>query len=136
LTRSNEYRAYLSFTGDFDPEEITGRLNLKPTKAWKIGDAFGAGQTRSFSRWNLESRLDKTIELEEHAKDVVNQLAPISSAVRELRSTYDGRLVLVAYLHDSNPGFFFDEHLLADLAALKLGIDCDLYCLSETETVH
>ncbi len=36
---------------------------------------------------------------------------------------------LVAYFHQSYPGFALDETMLRDLADLKLGIDCDFYFL-------
>jgi hypothetical protein len=128
MTRPNEYRAYFTLMGDFDPDEISKRLGLAPTSSWKKDDLNPQTQfARKHSRWNLDSRLDKSTSLEDHVADVLEQLKPCSAAVAELRTTVEGVMQLVGYFYTAYPGFGLDDRTLAELARLRLGIDCDFY---------
>lgn len=130
MTRPNEYRAYFTLVGEFDPEEISTRIGLKPTSSWKKGDLHPVnGRERKHSRWNLDSRLESSASLELHVADVLEQIKPCSTDIADLRATVDGLMQLVGYFHADYRGFGLDEETLAELARLELGIDCDFYYL-------
>jgi hypothetical protein len=130
MTRPNEFRAYLTFTGEFDPDEITERLQLVPSNAWKKGDRNEkTHMERKFSRWSLESRLPQAEPIVSQIRDVLAQVGPASKRVRDLRSEYTGEMQVVAYFHSESPWFHFDEDVVAGCAEMKLSIDCDFYTL-------
>ena len=130
MTRDNEQYAYLTFTGDFDPNTITEQLKLSPTKCWRKGDLNERNsRERKFSRWCLYSRLNTSASLEDHVRDVLNQTAKRADDIAQLASTYNGQMQLVGYFHQFYPGFGLDSKTVSQLAELKLGIDCDFYYL-------
>jgi Domain of unknown function (DUF4279) len=130
MTRPNEYRAYFTLVGEFDPTDISRRLGLEPTSSWKKGDLNPRTQfERKHSRWNLDSRLERSSSLEEQVADVVEQLKPYSAAIVDLRETVDGGVQLVGHFFTNYPGFGLDDGTLSELAQLHLGIDCDFYYL-------
>ena len=134
MTEPNTYRAYFTLVGDFDPANISARLGLEPTCAWKKGEINERTQReRNHSRWCLDSRLEKTKALEDHVVDVLDQLRPIASAVEEIRAEIDGGIQLVAYFYTDYPGFSLDDSVLLQLGKLKLGVDCDFYYLYSDE---
>ena len=74
MTKDNEQYAYFTVTGDFDPDSITARLHLEPTEQWIKGSRNERTHLeRKFSRWSLESRLERSAPLEDHVRDVLDQ---------------------------------------------------------------
>ena len=88
---------------------------------------------RKFSRWCVDSRLDQSVSLEEQVVDVIDQLQPHRDAVLSLLPEFEPGMQLVAHLFASYPGFGLDAALIAALAELKLGMDCDFYYLYSDE---
>jgi hypothetical protein len=63
MSEDNEQYAYFTITDSFDPAEITRRIGVEPTKAWRKGDLHPKNQMeRKFSRWSLASRLDRAAD--------------------------------------------------------------------------
>jgi hypothetical protein len=134
MTKDNEQYAYLTITGDFDPELITVRLGLKPTECWRKGDRYErTTHERQFSRWSLESRLNRSASLESHVRDVIEQAASRAEIVREIGTQYDCWVQLVGLFHNNYPGFGMDREIISGLAKLNVGIDCDFYYLYSHE---
>ncbi len=126
----NQYRAYFTLVGEFDPAEITSRLGLAPTESWKKGARNPRTHfERNHSRWILDSRLEESASLNTHIRDVLQQLKPYVEVVRELRSTLNGWLQAVGYFHDGYSGVSLDEDIVAGLAEIKVGVDFDFYYL-------
>jgi hypothetical protein len=128
VTKDNEYYAYFTVSGEFDPHEITASIGLKPTDYWRKGDRNEKTHLeRKFSRWSLYSRLDPSASLENHLKDVVEQLEPVNTAILSLPAELKGNVQLVGYFHSDFPGLVFESTVISRLAALNLGFDCDFY---------
>jgi len=130
MTESNRQYAYLSFTGSFDPADITARLGVQPTETWCAGDLNPRNQReRSFSAWHLRSRLPEDSDLEAHVKDVLEQTVSGASVVEQLAREYGGCMQLVGYFHAEYPGLHFEREMVAELSARGLSVDFDLYYL-------
>jgi hypothetical protein len=64
MTKDNEQYAYLTVVGDFRPESVTAKLGLEPSEAWKKGGRNERTQLeRKFSRWSIDSRLERSASL-------------------------------------------------------------------------
>jgi len=134
MTKDNEYYAYLTITGEFDPKIITDRLGIQPSESWRKGDRNERTQyERKFSRWSLCSRLDHSVALEEHVRDVLNQTRNQAGVIREISKEFYCEVQLVGYFHNDYPGFGLDPDLIAGLALMSVGIDCDFYYLYSHE---
>ncbi len=134
MTKDNEQYAYLTITGDFDPEEMTTFLGLKPSEAWRKGDRNERTHyERKFSRWSLESRLDRTASLEDHVRDVLSQSLEYAEPLRQVGQEYNVYVQLVGWFHNDYPGFGLDKEIISGLAQLNLSIDCDFYYLYSHE---
>jgi hypothetical protein len=134
MTKDNEQYAYFTVTGDFDPKTITDRVGIQPSECWKMGDRNERTHyERKFSRWSLNSRLDRSASLEEHVRDVLNQTHEHASVMRELSRERSCCVQLVGYFHNDYPGFGVSNDLIAGFALLNVGIDCDFYYLYSHE---
>ena len=128
MTKPNEYRAYFTLVGDFDPVEITKAIGLEPSEVWRKGDRNEQTHyERKFSRWSLNSRLSETASLEEQTADVLEQLNPKAEAIKNVQNRFDGGMQLVGWFHRDYPWLHFSKELIAGLAQLDLNVDLDFY---------
>lgn len=134
MTKDNEQYAYFTVVGDFDSKAITERLGIQPSESWQKGSRNERRQfERKFSRWSLDSRLDKSAALEEHVRDVLSQTQDHAAAIRGIGEQFECCVQLVGYFHNNHPGFGLDSELIAGLALLNVSIDCDFYYLYSHE---
>ena len=129
-TRENEYSAYFTVTGEFDPKSITEQIGIEPTSSWKKSDRNEKTHLeRKFNRWSLHSRLDKFALLEAHIADALEQLKPKAEQLRQILKGNEGGMQLVGWLYKDYPGLHFEKELVVGLAELELSVDFDFYYL-------
>jgi hypothetical protein len=130
MGKNNEVYAYFSISNfEFDPQEITEKVGILPTKSWKKGDKDKSLSERKISRWCLYSRFKKTEELEKHIEDVLIQLDEKSEEFRLLSNKFEGQMQLVGYFYQYYPGFYLESWMTEKLGYYKLSLDCDFYYL-------
>ena len=130
MTKDNEQYAYLTVVGDFSPEIITAQLGLGPSEVWTKGDRSERTHIeRKFSRWSLNSRLERSASLEDHIRDILKQAVPRAEEIRRAGTEHAVSVQLVGYFYNHYPGFGMDRDLISGLAQLNVGIDCDFYYL-------
>jgi hypothetical protein len=120
--------AYFHVRGSFDPDEVTRRVGVAPTKIAREGDAIGStAKRRPCSVWALNSRLEQTAPLEQHVQDVLDQLDANKVVFEQLSRELDGTMQLVGYFSEREPGVHFEQELVNRIAQYALSIDCDFY---------
>ena len=130
MLKDNEQYAYLTVVGDFEPATITAQVGLQPSEAWTKGERSERTHLeRKFSRWSLNSRLERSSSLEDHLRDVLDQALPKAEQVRQVAGEYRVGVQLVGYFYTDYPGFGIDREIIAGLASLNASIDCDFYYL-------
>jgi hypothetical protein len=73
MSAPDTWYAYFHIRGSFDPDVITRRVGVTPSKIAREGDAIGSTtKRRPCSLWALHSRLDRTAPLEQHVQDVLD----------------------------------------------------------------
>jgi hypothetical protein len=130
MTKDNEQYAYLTVVGEFNPEMITSQLGLEPSEEWQKGERNERTHLeRKFSRWSLNSRLDRSASLEDHVRDVLEHVLSKAEQIRQLGIQYQVGMQLVGFFYTHYPGFGIDRELISGLVLLNVGIDCDFYYL-------
>lgn len=109
---------------DVSPDEITERLNLKPTKVgWKgeeyeIGGRIKTKKIRDYNFWELET---KTVT-NDFIGDLVSNFAQEiiidrKTEIKTITKACQCKLTIVQYYQDGlNPGYFFNSELIKLLA--------------------
>lgn len=129
-----EISASFNLTGlDFDPQNITDKLGIIPTKTWKIGDLVHPKATlkRQHNGWVINSKLGKNNDLEAHIKSLFEQLQPIWDIVQEIGHNYDAEISCVIYTEAEVPAIHLDKEIINKSHQINAEIDIDLYILPE-----
>ncbi len=125
MIEPNEFKAYFTLTGDFEPADITAQIGLEPSFACRKDEPFGHENkaVRKFSRWSVDSRLPSESFLEEHVVDVLAQLAEVKDRVAGLESRWEPHVVMTGFFSESASGIFLKPETLSSIAEMKLGLD-------------
>jgi hypothetical protein len=114
----------------FDPEEITRRFGVKPTKAWAEGDSYqskAGPRVRATSMWRVESsNFIKSTSTEKHALKLLKILEPTRKAIRAFAKTNKGRIGISVYWEATDAeygGFTLRSNTMRRLTSLCKEID-------------
>ncbi|WP_449418172.1 DUF4279 domain-containing protein [Phormidium nigroviride] len=133
--KESEIYAYFQLIGmEFDPDEVTAKVGIKPTKIHRIGDLITSRGTRRYEEnaWCVYSQLEeKSIHLEDYVKSVLEQLQPGWLPLVELCKHYYVEIACVIYYSGSVPSIHFDKYIVEMAHQLNAEIDVDLYVLRE-----
>jgi hypothetical protein len=122
------------------PEEVTALLGLKPTNTGQKGQPYQMGTKLITNRkwehnlWELNSTADPAEPLETHLAQLLQTLQPKQAALAQVLQSGQGELLLVSYLEDvRNPNFRISREQLAQIVALGMSVEVDIYLLEELE---
>lgn len=124
--QETEPYAYFCLGGAFEPDEITRRLGVLPSETARAGDAVGRGHLkRQNSLWTLRSRLQSSGDLDQHVRDVLDQLDTSRSAFAELSRELGGIIVIVGFSRDYAPAISLEQETVGRLAQYALRLDVE-----------
>lgn len=127
----NEGEVYFRLFGAaFDPDEITQRLDLVPSRTRRMGTG-----RHKYSAWDLSSGKvsGDVVDVYELSRSLVRQLAPKATHIREIANELQLTTVLQVVLwismdnETSTPAIGFDQETVEFLSAVKASIDIDTY---------
>jgi hypothetical protein len=133
--KSNECRVYFALNGDdFDPEEMTQFLGMKPTSTKRKREKV-PGRIPKFSSWVLSTAnvVDESVDVYEMASEIVKQLQPkkelIMDAIRKFGVFSKLQVVMSISVEEdaSTPAIGFDVETIQFLGEIGAFIDIDTY---------
>jgi hypothetical protein len=126
--QESEPYAYFCLGGAFEPDEVTRRLGVLPSETGRAGDAIGRGHhKRQNSLWTLRSRLQSG-DLDQHVRDVLDQLDTSRSAFAEVSRELGGLIVLVGFSREYAPAISLEQETVGRLAQYALRLDVEPNC--------
>lgn len=122
------------YAADLDPEEITARLRITPTDAFRKGEPISTKRRKYADHptggWLLSSRDRVTsAELDAHLSWLLAQVAQASEAIRALVA--EGKDLAISCVVSgaaTGGGPTLEAATLAKIAELGLPVDLDIYC--------
>jgi Domain of unknown function (DUF4279) len=141
----NRYRIDIDYCIEgfaFDPDEITQRTGIKPSKVARAGEPVPwASKIKSetipkikFSRWELQSNLDSSVDVEEQIRVLIQRLQPAWSEFVNLGKEYDGIFTCVIWDYsDARPAIYFDKDIIKFAAELNALIQVSVYSMSREQ---
>ncbi|RKY06696.1 MAG: hypothetical protein DRP65_11430 [Planctomycetota bacterium] len=123
----------LRFAGKYlDPDEITEQLGIEPYFAGRRGKIKGkSGETynRQSGYWSMSSRLRRNATLQNHVKDILEQIRPKKKVLLGILREYSGDLNIAVQPHEelANVGYTFPASLLVEFVSLGFDIRFSIY---------
>lgn len=113
----------------FDPDEVSGVLELAATRTWRTGDKIGNTElTRKHDGWELALSKRKSVELEPCICELLQIIEPKSAkfALAIQKFGLHAEVSIAVYITDQAPAITIKSQTLSRLASLGLDIDLDL----------
>ena len=136
-TRNSCY-TYFRIVGNFNPDDVSERLNLTPEKAWRIGDLRCNGTRYDFASWEIGRCAEYDVQVENQMRKTLASLWDKVSLLNQIREENDVHFVLeivpTIYVDDINPCLAPPLDVIDFCHATRTAIDLDMYiCNSEDE---
>lgn len=124
--------ASIVFTGDdFDPEEITSYIGLKPSKIWYKGEKIqNSAIKRKKNGWLLSTGREISLDLDIQIREITDSIKPHISKIIEICQKFnlETELSCAIYIEDDKiPSIHFEKDILKIISDLKAEIDIDIY---------
>lgn len=109
------------------PADITARLNVEPDQAWTKGDIRNGTKISEVDNgWELTSSTNGEAQLEQEVAGLLNRIAPVVDALKELSRSCNIQISCVVYA-EAPPPLNFSADLVSRIAAARAALDIDLY---------
>ncbi|MBZ8182596.1 DUF4279 domain-containing protein [Oscillatoria salina] len=132
---TNECYVYFALDGeDFEPNDVTDYLNIKPTSVRRKGERV-AGIIHRSSSWKLSTQkiINEIIYVDEMASEVIKILKPKINQINEIaeKLNLSARLEVVLWITtddtQTTPAISFNVNNLKFLSNVNAYIDIDTY---------
>lgn len=134
MSEVDQYHVYFSVNGfGDDPAVVTRIMGVEPTAAWAESDPLPRHPKarRLGSAWHLQSELPLNEPVNTHLENLLPRLERREQAVREVCRRYQAHVAVAAYFYGVNPAITLPPELIERIAGLQLGLEFDLYCLTD-----
>jgi hypothetical protein len=131
----NEVIAELNVTGSaLDPDALTRRTQLLPTKKWLVGETIGRSSRHyEHNGWSIAT--PKRSEIGEAVEDLLSTLTAHWNELLEAIRGQEVELSIVVHARSFIPAIHIETAQLAQIAELNASIDIDLYDHREEASV-
>ncbi|MCF8373311.1 MAG: DUF4279 domain-containing protein [Bacteroidales bacterium] len=140
IPKINQNHVILRFIDfDFDPNDITKKLGLKPLSIARQGEEYFVGHKRirkiwEFNHWDYELKTNTNDFIGDTVDQFFNEIiSPRLDEIKEIsQKSKTTRLIIVQYYYSGpNPGYGFEKEQVKILAEINAEIDMDIYCLGD-----
>lgn len=127
----NHCFTYFRIAGNFNPDEVTEKIGLKPYEAWKIGDKRKNDSIFDFAAWHFGKCEVYNDNINEQIKETIQPLLDKIDILNQIREENDVsfHLEIVPYLCSTNstPCLAPSLEVMDFCTATRTEIDIDLY---------
>lgn len=116
---------------NLNPDEITEKMNLQPTRVNRIGEVIFKNVKMKDSLWSYQVTFNNYDELNQSLEKLLSDIIPCKDAIHDLKKLHD---VYIFFSFGSNLGqlgFELESHIIKGLA--ELGIRFEVHILSYGE---
>lgn len=117
------------FSPTLSPEEINSILGISCDEGYHTGDQRGKTIIHEKENgWMIFSQVPRKPPMEDHIKNILDRVSPITDKIRTLseRSDVSVQLGLVIYTED-RPALFFTKEQVRAICDIGASIDVDIY---------
>lgn len=106
MNKNNNSYVYFAFKGDnFNPQDITNRLGIKPTDSWNKGDKGKFNPSLKYSCWRISTDKEKyNLDIDKLIDEIIEKLRDKIDTIKDLKEKYNLSTVLeIVMCVDTNP---------------------------------
>jgi len=125
---------YFSLYGDeFSIDDVTEKLGLTPTKAFKKGDLIPNRSTvcyRKETSWDLGTVYQVSLDVNNQLQQIIDKIQNKSFIINEIKEAYslECKFFIVVKIEEGNtPALYLDKDVIKFAANIEAEFDVDLY---------
>jgi hypothetical protein len=117
---------------DLNPDKITKALGLEPSSSQPSANLkikFRRIYNTKLGHWNLDSRLRRSASVQDHAKDILEQIRPKKRILRRILKNVDADLNIAIEPHRDLviAGYLFPAEVISGFTSLGIDIHFSIH---------
>lgn len=134
---SESLHPYFSLSGEFDPDEVSGTLEIQPSAISRIGDpgppdAIGP---RLGAEWFWQPKDDDSDHVGDQLAFLVGALSLKRDKVAELSKKFRGTFHVYNQIDGVKRDWFLSAEVIRKMADLQINIECENISITHNEVV-
>jgi len=134
MKRSKSY-VHFSFTGEFDPDEITKEIGVSPTKKWFKGELTKYRKSGArYSLWEISTKIGvEYLDMNKLVSEIISKLKGKEDIILEIKEKFGAYSLLQIKMdidindEQSTPFIGHDNNTIEFLYKTKTETDIDIY---------
>lgn len=122
--------AYFTLYGeDFDPEEITNKLLIKPTETGRKGER-GRYRILTESYWEVSTDYEVSLDINDQLHKIVNLLKDKKDMIVELQNSLELECkfqLVIKVSNEQTPAVYLEEEMIHFASSINAWFDFDMY---------
>jgi len=133
LSKTNIMCEFRIVGDEFEPETITEKLQLMPSKTWRKGDKIRQGERlRDYSSWGLCTEYEETYSVNDQINKILEIFKPKMGELLYLKESLklDYKIEVVINIESNEtPAIYLDKDIIQFCNSADVSLDFDLYIL-------
>jgi len=121
------------FGDDFSIDDVTEKLGVTPTEAYKKGDLIPSRSTIRYRKetcWNLGTGYQESLDVNNQLQQIIDKLQNKALIINEIKEahTLECKFSIVVTLEEGyTPALYLDKDIIKFAANIEAEFDVDLY---------
>lgn len=116
---------------DYNVEEITQVLKIKPTNSWSKGECIeNTGKRRTYTLWEYSTETEEVLDVNLHAQKIMEMFSPKIKEIELLKQKYKLDICIefvIVIENESPPAIYFEPPFIEFVAKIGAQMDIDTY---------
>lgn len=116
---------------DYNVEEITDVLKIKPTNSWNKGEIIkNTGKRRTYTLWEYSTETEEVLDVNLHAKKIMEMFSTKIEEIELLKQKYKLDICIefvIVIENESPPAIYFEPSFIEFAAKIGAQMDIDTY---------
>lgn len=125
---------YFSLYGDeFPIDNVTERLELTPTNAYKKGDLINNSSTARYRKetsWDLETGYQASFDVNDQLQEIIDKIQNKATIINDIKADYsiDCKFFIVIKIEEGiTPALYLSSDIIKFASSIGAEFDIDLY---------
>ena len=132
ILNNTNIKMELDIKGDFNIDEITHALQVRPTTYWEKGDKVNEKLNHSYTLWSYSSSAVETLDIKDAQVELEKIFIPKREILYKLKKLYNLQYtieIIITIVRNELPAIYFENDFLEFITCIGGDIDIDMYSM-------
>jgi hypothetical protein len=136
LDKTNVKVEFILLGDNFNPDDITNKLSIRPTSKWKKGEILKNGRVREYSGWEISTEYEESLDINDQLNQILIKIKDKRNEIFEISNNKDIECrfcVVVKIENGYTPAMTLNREVIQFAYEIGAEFEFDLYANPYTD---